>query len=118
MFETILNLLFKEPKTMLELATEKIESSDKVTGLSANGTNPVNGKTFLVGSRKYNDRYSGSVRFDCLHIQFNRNDSEVMIKKDGEIIYFFNDSAEVIMVRDAIIKCYNNSQTKNVVNAP
>lgn len=100
MFRRMLKFLISEPKSMLDYAITDINKSSKVVSLSGDINNA---KIYIIGSRKMNDRYSGSVRFDCFNVMFNKNDKEVMIKKNNEVLYFFTESEHIKKIRDTII---------------
>lgn len=109
MFKKIIEFMFPEPKTDLQLAVDKILDQTIVSNHSILDTDPVNGSYFAVGKIKYT--YSG-FGTDNMGILFSGDKNDVVIKYNGDVIYYFNSPSEVEVIRTAIITCFNNMQLK------
>lgn len=110
MFETILKYFFETTvKLEIDIAEKKILKQQIVRGHSLSPTDLVNGSIFIVGTKRINQNYGS---FDHFRVLFGQDQEDVVIKYDGEIVYYFNTKEEVTVIRDAIIECYNNMNTR------
>lgn len=98
MFTSVLNWLFvTEQKTPLEEAIEEILSYQHLSNHGLCDCDPVSGIYFLLGSDSKPPMF----------INFSSDDKEVLIKRHGELLYFFDDLGDVQDIRNCIIINYN-----------
>lgn len=107
MLYKLFNAIFPPPKTELERALEAIKKQKLVRNHSLTDIDPYTGSFFAVGTVKFLDR---SMHYDFMNVFFSKKNSDVMIKHNGEIVYYFNGSEEVEKIRQAIIYIYSKEQ--------
>lgn len=100
MFTSILKWFFYvEQKTPLEDAIEEILSYQTVNNHGLCELDPVSGIYYILGSDKKK----------TLFINFSSDDKEVVLKRDGEHLYYFGEPGEVQDIRNCIILNYNKT---------
>ena len=101
----LFNYFFPMPKTMLELAEQKILSQTHVLNTS-DYLNVRDDQFFVVGTLK--PRKASRV-FKGFNVLFNYDNSLAVIKQDDEVIYVFNRLEEILAIRASIATVYNRS---------
>ena len=98
MFIKLFNYFFPTPKTMLDLAVEKVLAQTHV--INNNDTiDLVNDQFFIVGTLTPN---KASQKFESFNVLFSHDDGTVAIKENDEVLYYFNREFEVTSIRRAL----------------
>jgi hypothetical protein len=98
MIQRILNYFFPTPKTMLDLAKEKILSQTHAFN-NGDRTDFNSDQFFVVGSLV---PHKASQTFNSFNVMFDHDDETVAIKQDKTVLYFFNNKEEVKEIRKVL----------------
>lgn len=104
MISKILNFFLPPKKTMLQLAKESLLNQDIVVNSDTANINLKEDNFFLVGSLtpRKNSPY-----FNYVKVLFDCNNSIVAIKKEDDVLYYFNKQEDVNEIRNTLITIHS-----------
>lgn len=103
MIQRFLDYFFPMPKTMIQLAREKILVQTHVINMK-DTLDIEKDQFFVVGTLT---PHKASQKFDSFNVLFSHDEHTVAIKANEEVIYFFNREHEVNQIREALKTVYS-----------
>lgn len=100
MLTKIMNYFFPVPKTMLELAKEKVLAQTHVFN-GGSEADFAKDQFFVMGTLV---PHKAGKSFDSYNVMFSHDGNNVAIKKNQDVLYYFNTKQDVEEIRQAIIK--------------
>lgn len=108
MFSRILESLIPRPLSAIEQAASKIRRQQFIRSGLSQDFDPNTSTSFIVGKTTHIG--PGTGRFNIL---FGKNDEQVSIKYEGDIIFYFDDKDEVAQIRQAIVHLHDKLKKKD-----